>query len=69
MTWWRIHWVHPGDLMLLPGSTTATATASVQYRSNRGALNRLDYNFHLVDTAAGWRISQEQFQFEVGYGP
>jgi hypothetical protein len=69
MTWWRVDWVHLGELTLLPGSGTATATASAEFRSNGGALNRLDYTFHLVDTAAGWRINQEQSQFEVGYGP
>lgn len=64
---WRMDWFHLGELALLPRS--ATATASAQFRSNTGVLNRLDYTFHLVKTAAGWRVDDDQFRFESGSGP
>ncbi|HEX6506919.1 MAG TPA: hypothetical protein VF221_04735, partial [Chloroflexota bacterium] len=64
---WRVDWVHLGELTLLPGSATATASAEV--RSDRGTINRMDYRFRLVDTRAGWRVDQEDFNFQPGYGP
>lgn len=67
MTNWRVDWVHFNELTLQPGR--ATATASAEFRSNRGLINRLDYTDQLVKTPAGWRVNQEPFQFENGYGP
>ena len=67
MTWWRVDWVHLGELTLLPRS--AAATASVEVRSNAGAINRMDYTFHLVDSRVGWRIDREESEFQLGYGP
>jgi hypothetical protein len=69
MTWWRVDWVHLGELSLLPGSATAAATASMEVRSNKGYISRMDYTFHLAHTTIGWRIDQEQSEFELGYGP
>jgi hypothetical protein len=67
ITHWRVAWVHLGELTLLPGN--ADVTASVEYQSNGGAVNRVDDTFHLVDTRQGWRIDLEGSQFENGYGP
>lgn len=67
MTNWHVDWVHLNELTLYPGS--ATATASAEFRSNAGALNRMDYTFHLVDTNAGWRIDREESEFQIGWGP
>lgn len=69
MTWWRVDWVHLGELTLLPASSTATGTGTAEFRSNAGAINRVDYTWHLVDTRAGWRIAREDLAFEPGYGP
>jgi len=69
MTQWRVDWVHLGELTLLPGSATATATASMEVRSNAGSNNRMDYMFHLVDSRGGWRIDREESEFQLGYGP
>ncbi|HLJ68918.1 MAG TPA: hypothetical protein VKX16_16315 [Chloroflexota bacterium] len=69
MTHWRVDWVHLGELTLLPGSSTATATGSAEYWSNGGVLNRLDYTWHLLHTTAGWRVSREESEFQLGYGP
>lgn len=67
MTNWKVHWVHLDELTLLPGS--ANATASAEFRSNGSVINRLDYTFHLVRTAKGWRVEHEDSQFEPGYDP
>jgi len=67
MTWWRVDWVHLGELTLLPAS--ATVTAAVEVRSNAGVVDRVDYTWHLVPTRVGWRIDREDFEFEPGYGP
>ena len=67
MTRWRVDWVHLGELTLLPGS--ATATAAVQFRSNAGAINRVDDSWHVVQTRAGWRIDREKSEFQPGFGP
>jgi hypothetical protein len=69
MTWWRVDWVHLGELSLLPESTTATATGSAEYRSNGGDINRVDFTWHLVLTGAGWRIDREESEYQLGYGP
>jgi hypothetical protein len=69
MLHWQVDWVRLGELTLFPWSATATATASVQYSSSRGAINRLSYTWHLVDTRAGWRTDREESAFEPGYGP
>ena len=69
MTHWRVDWVHLGELTLLPGSATATATGSSEYRSNGGAVNRLDYTWNLVHTHTGWRVDQQESEFQLGYGP
>jgi hypothetical protein len=67
MTWWRVDWVHLGELTLLPGS--ATATVSAEFRSNRDAINRVNYTYHLVPSKAGWRIDREDWEFQPGFGP
>jgi hypothetical protein len=69
MTQWRVDWIRLGELNLLPGSATARATASAEFQSNRGAINRLDYTYHLVRSQVGWRIDQEESNFQPGYGP
>lgn len=67
MTWWRVEWVHLGELTLLPGS--ATATVSAEFRSNGGATNRVNYTYHLVHSKIGWRINREDWEFQPGDGP
>jgi hypothetical protein len=69
MTQWRVDWIHLGELSLLPGSETARATSSAEFRSNGGAINRLDYAYHLVYSRSGWRIDREEWAFQPGYGP
>jgi hypothetical protein len=69
MSWGRIDWIHLGALSYLPGSSTATARASAEFRSNGGDISRADYTYGLVRTAAGWRIDREQSDYEPGYGP
>jgi len=65
---WKTTWVHFQELDLaVPGQ--ATAAASAQFRSARGVINRVDYTFHLIVTASGWRIDGEDIQYEPGYGP
>jgi len=64
---WRVNWVHLGELTLLPGSATATAT--VEVRSNAGVIGRMDDTWHVVHTRAGWRIDREKSEFQVGFGP
>lgn len=67
MSHWRVTWVHLDQLTLLPGS--ADATASAEFQSNLGSVNRIDYSCHLVHTSAGWRVDREQSEFQLGYGP
>jgi len=69
MSPWWVDWIHLGTLQTLPGSSTATATASAEVSSRSGALNRMDYTFHLIHSRAGWRIKTDDSQFEPGYGP
>jgi len=64
---WTVDWVHLDTLTLLPGSTTATASAEV--RGQGGVIDRTDYRYHLTHTSEGWRINSETFTFEPGYGP
>jgi hypothetical protein len=63
---WRVDWVHLGDLTM--DSRGATASASMQ-ASAGGAISRMDYTYHLVDTPAGWRIDRWNFKWEGGFGP
>jgi hypothetical protein len=46
-----------------------TATGSAEFGSNGEIINRVSYTWHLVDTRAGWRIDQEEWAFQSGYGP
>lgn len=67
VTYWRVDWVHLGELTLLPGS--ATAGASVELRSNTGDISHIDDTFHLVDLKVGRRMEREESEFQPGYGP
>lgn len=62
-----VDWVHLDTLTFFPG--LVTASASVEDRSNGGAVNRMDYQFRLVHTSSGWRINSETSNYEPGYGP
>lgn len=67
MSWWRVDWVHLGELVVRRGS--ATATGSMEARSNRGVINRVQYTWYLLHLRSGWRIDRETWEFVPGYGP